>query len=345
VRRIGVDASPGGFGRRSRGSVLLMVLFFCVGLAVAAQVVTGVVVCARRGLLEEQSGRRDLGAQELALESAQRRALREWTATSWDEQRDGSSPVRVSMVVTDSEWLLSVCATRPSGAPAVVAALLERAYDGPDLPSAALVAEEVVWGEGRTTPWLDTVSVCAPAQVYVLRSPASGWQDVDPPGVTAAEAGYDYWIRPLTALWGLDEGWRDAVESWKRSQETAEAEPGVLAQPGERVVLVDGRPGETVRPNEELIDTGPEHPVLLIVTGGACVDLRSLGEVWGTVVADGGGVWLEGTVLHGALFATHEVDLGQTGVLVYDRQILRWATDRSLVRVRLLPGSREERME
>ena len=54
---------------------------------------------------------------------------------------------------------------------------------------------------------------------------------------------------------------------------------------------------------------------------------------------------LDGTTLHGAVFATGSVDLGETGRVVYNRPILRWATDRSLGRTRLVPGSRWEGTE
>ena len=60
---------------------------------------------------------------------------------------------------------------------------------------------------------------------------------------------------------------------------------------------------------------------------------------------DDGSVALDGTTLHGAVFATGSVDLGETGRVVYNRSILRWATDRSLVRTRLVPGSRWEGTE
>jgi hypothetical protein len=49
--------------------------------------------------------------------------------------------------------------------------------------------------------------------------------------------------------------------------------------------------------------------------------------------------------VHGAVFATDTLDLGETGHIFFSRSVLRWATDRSLVRVRLVPGTRKEGME
>jgi hypothetical protein len=79
-----------------------------------------------------------------------------------------------------------------------------------------------------------------------------------------------------------------------------------------------------------------------VVTGGARLDVRDQGDLYGVIVVDDGGVLLDGTRIHGALFATGEVDLGATGAVAFSRAILRWATDRSLVRTRLVPGTREE---
>jgi hypothetical protein len=84
---------------------------------------------------------------------------------------------------------------------------------------------------------------------------------------------------------------------------------------------------------------------LVVVTGGADLDARDRGDLYGVIVVDQGSVQLDGTVLHGAVFATGEVALGQTGQILYSPQVLRWATDRSLHRVRLVPGTRWEGTE
>jgi hypothetical protein len=84
---------------------------------------------------------------------------------------------------------------------------------------------------------------------------------------------------------------------------------------------------------------------LVVVVGGASLDARGLGERWGVIVVDGGDVRLDGTRLHGGVFATCTVDFGAGGAVAFSRTVVRWATDRSLVRVRLVPGSRRETLE
>jgi hypothetical protein len=81
---------------------------------------------------------------------------------------------------------------------------------------------------------------------------------------------------------------------------------------------------------------------LVVVVGGASLDAAGLGERWGVVVVDGGDVRLDGTLLHGAVFATGSVDLGVSGCISFNPSSVRWATDQALVRVRLVPGSRRE---
>jgi hypothetical protein len=75
------------------------------------------------------------------------------------------------------------------------------------------------------------------------------------------------------------------------------------------------------------------------------LDLRGVGELWGVVIADKGSVQLDRAIFHGAVFAGEYVDFGESGQLVYCSDVLLWATDRSLERVRLVPGTRLEDTE
>jgi hypothetical protein len=86
----------------------------------------------------------------------------------------------------------------------------------------------------------------------------------------------------------------------------------------------------------------PEAPALLVVCGGASLDAGGRADVYGVIVVNDGGILLDGTRLHGALFASGTVDFGTDGVVVFSRSTLRWATDRSLNRARLVPGTRQE---
>jgi hypothetical protein len=81
-----------------------------------------------------------------------------------------------------------------------------------------------------------------------------------------------------------------------------------------------------------------------VLAGGATLDARDQGDLYGVLVVDGGSVLLDGTVVHGAVFASGRVSLGISGQVLFARDMLRWATDRSLSRARLLPGTRREGM-
>jgi hypothetical protein len=50
-------------------------------------------------------------------------------------------------------------------------------------------------------------------------------------------------------------------------------------------------------------------------------------------------------VVHGAVYAGDSVDFGYSGQVVFNPGVRRWATDQSLVRVRLVPGTRQEETE
>ncbi|MFH0916476.1 MAG: hypothetical protein V1912_08535, partial [bacterium] len=123
----------------------------------------------------------------------------------------------------------------------------------------------------------------------------------------------------------------------------SEDAPAVALGPG--VTWLHGRFGGTEALPADCGGLTAETPVLVVLTGGATLDARDRGDIFGVVVVDDGSVLLDGTVVHGAIFATGVVSLGDTGRLLYSRSILRWATDRSLNRVRLIPGTRAEGME
>ncbi|HLA82791.1 MAG TPA: hypothetical protein VJP78_14445, partial [Thermoleophilia bacterium] len=89
----------------------------------------------------------------------------------------------------------------------------------------------------------------------------------------------------------------------------------------------------------------PDEPALVVLTGGATLDARDRGDFYGILVADRGSVLLDGTVVHGAVFASGTVDLGEMGQVLFAPRILRWAGDGSLKRARLMPGTRWEGME
>lgn len=114
--------------------------------------------------------------------------------------------------------------------------------------------------------------------------------------------------------------------------------------PAPAVTVIQGEKGRTVELPQGW-GAPADDPALLVLTEGARLDARGRGDVYGVIVADGGDVSLDGTTLHGALFATGTVDFGVVGEVVFCRAILRRATDGSLVRTRLVPGTRQETIE
>jgi hypothetical protein len=118
---------------------------------------------------------------------------------------------------------------------------------------------------------------------------------------------------------------------------------GVIA--AERVTFMTGVRGLTKSIPSGCGGVTPEEPAIVALTGGATLDARDRGDFYGVLVVDGGSVLLDGTVVHGAVFASGAVDLGEMGQVLFAPRILRWAGDRSLKRARLMPGTRWEGME
>jgi len=110
-------------------------------------------------------------------------------------------------------------------------------------------------------------------------------------------------------------------------------------------VVLTGPKGLTVGLPVDSPGCSADDPALVVVTGGIDLLAEGVGDFYGVIVVDDGSLRLDGTTVHGAVFVTENIDLGQTGRVVFDRSLLRWATDRSLVRTRLVPGSRWEGTE
>jgi hypothetical protein len=320
-------------GRGQEGSALLLVLFACLAVAVAVQTLATVELCAERALDDEAVGRSHNAEKDEGLARVRSHILASWRPLPWATVTD--APNEVQAQVSDLEggmgWVMRVDVRQsPQVSRMVTSAWLERGRDGIDLPLAALVAGGVILDLNRVTPWLE-VDTADPgsspgvpasditATAYLVE-PSEG----HPPGEGCL-------VTESSQEWRLDEGWK-----LLGSSDTA-AGSGVLwmsARPGQTVSLPEGCGGESA-----------DAPVLAVLTGGGDLDLREHGDLYGVVVVDEGSLLLEGTVLHGAAFVTGTATLGARGSLRYCRPILRWATDRSLRRVRLLPGSRLEGTE
>ncbi len=85
-----------------------------------------------------------------------------------------------------------------------------------------------------------------------------------------------------------------------------------------------------------------EMPVVLVGTGPGPLDATGLSELHAVLLSGSGGADLDGTQLHGAALTEGVLRFGSTGRIVFDEDVLEWAQHRSITRVRLVPGTREE---
>lgn len=324
---------PSPSGLQQRGSAVLLALAVCLLVTVAVQSLTMVVLCARGALADEERGRDFLEQSVEGLVVMAKSLERTWSAFDWEEL----DPVRLSGteglasgLEGGEDWVMEAQAvTREEGSGIIVTAWLERGRDGLDLPRAALVGRCVYCDPGRSATWLETSD--------------TGWEGELPPTTTQQALAYvvespltlrigaDCALHTLDTVWGLGRGWRSALETGVGLDRRTKV---VICGVGERVGLL-----------EAVGDLDEDGPLLLVVIGGGLLDARGAGEVRGVLVADGGSILLDGTVLRGGLFATGDVDVGTTGTVVYDELVCGWARDRSLARTRLVPGSRREENE
>jgi hypothetical protein len=323
----------GNCDRGQEGSGLLLVLFACLAVAVAIQTLATVVLCAERAVVDESVGRSRASEKDEGLAIARSQMLAAWLPVPWSTVIEAPSEVqaRVSEIEGGLGWVMRVDVRQPPEmSQLVTSAWLERGRDGIDLPLAALVATRVILDPARVSPWLE-VDTEAPgfgpglpdaditAKAYLVEPPP------------APTSGHNCVVMESSEEWRLDEGWRLLGRS--------------STAPGPGVLWMTARSGEIVGLPEDRGGQSAGAPLLAVLSGGGDLDLRGQGDLYGVVVVDGGALLLEGTVLHGAAFVTGTATLGANGSVRYCRPILRWASDRSLRRVRLVPGSRAEGTE
>ncbi len=330
-RHVTVPEATGDRGQQ--GSALLLVLFVCLAVAVAIQTLATVVLCADGALLDESVGRSRATEKDGALAIVCAQKLASWQPLPWATTAYAANEVqaRVSAIDGGLGWLMRADVRQvPEVSPVVSSAWLERGRDGIDLPLAALVAKKVVLDPERVSPWLE---VDPP-----LPEPAAGEWAADVTAIAhlvelpaVAALGEGCLVTESSGEWRLDDGWRLVGRG--------------CTAPGEGMFWSSAAPGEIVGLPDESDGQSADAPILIVISGGGDLDMREHGDLYGVVVVDGGSLLLEGTVLHGAAFVTGTATLGTRGSLRYCRPILRWATDRSLRRVRLVPGSRSEGTE
>jgi hypothetical protein len=355
------SARPAGqAGRRGssqNGSILILVLVVCLGLALLVHVMSTVTICVERAMADERSGRARMTEKEVALAALRARALGDWSPRDWEAVGTPGLPAEASLsAIEGSTWLMQASSRQdPMVSATVVSCWLERGRDGIDLPLAAIVAGSITATAGREAPWLEVDPAgCGAAAGEGESDPCTATACV---GVLPSESlvGEGSSVVRRDGEWRLDPGWTQFVSS-QTAEETGGSAPsgddplqGALAC-GPNVLMASGDSGRWLS-LEDLLGAGGgssaagrtlESPLLVIMTGGAGLDASGLGDLYAVVVVDGGPVRIEGTVVHGAVFATEALDVGSIGRILFCRQVLRWAGDRSLCRVRLVPGTRRE---
>ena len=319
------------------GSIMLFVLFVCLSLAVLVQTLSVVVISGERGRDAEDQGRRLIADNDLALAGVRRELLSAWAPRGLSTSPEASGDVRTSVadLPESGGWALAATASHAADvSPIVVSAWVERGRDGLDLPVAGVVAESALWTTGRVAPWLEIegAGAAGPEGGGAAGRPLAWFGTV--PQVPLLGPGVI--LGSLAAPWRLEEAWRRLLAA----PGDADSAAGGVA-PGSAVCVLAGREGTTV-------DLPPGwgakagEPALVVATGGASLNATGRGDLYGVMVVDGGSVLLEGTRLHGAVFVTGTLDFGAAGEVFFLPDTLRWATDRSLVRSRLVPGSRRE---
>ena len=92
---------------RERGSVLLLVLMVCLGLALVIQAMAAVAVCAERALADEISGRTRMSEKDGALAAVRQRMLSGWEVFDWQVVESGDRPVEGTVgLLETSDWVM-----------------------------------------------------------------------------------------------------------------------------------------------------------------------------------------------------------------------------------------------
>ncbi len=312
------------FRARDRGSALLLVLFVCLACGALCLSLCALLSLAGEARISEAVGTDVRTRAEEGLAWARVECLRAWGPT---EGQTGNVRTTVERLNPEEPLRMEACATVASGSDDVrehggleVRALVEAGYDGPPLPLAAVVATFCTASPGRTDPpvclWLGadpTGSYPVPAYLCLPELSAD---------LTCTE------MRRMNVAWRLDEGTTEWLDTYPEGRSGA-------------VTILRGSAGDRLRlPAAGSYEEPPSG--LIMVLGGADLDLEGRGTMAAVVVVDGGSLYLEGTLLRGAAIVTDAIHLGESGAIAFDPTMLRWAGDQSLPRVRLVPGSRRE---
>jgi hypothetical protein len=317
----------------------------CLATAVVVQVASATLLFAERAIADERAGRQRLEEKNDILAQLATRAATSWQPADWTVT--GAGEGLVERITATEEWLLAARARQDATLSlGETCAWMERGRDGLDLPVAALVAHTVTAGPGReSSVWIDGDDRAA-AGGEVVGSGAECYLRSVPAELAVGPA---VTVHGLGVPWRLGAGWEGMVRGLAGGD--AGAVPAGAPLAGEAgVVMLSAEAGRTVvlRPSDAAVagaGASPERPLLVVLVGGGSLDMREWGDAFAVVVVDDGALLLDGTTVHGAVFATKTVALGSSGRILFAKDVLRWATDRSLTRVRLVPGTRREGME
>ncbi|MHB8870166.1 MAG: hypothetical protein ACYC6T_00525 [Thermoleophilia bacterium] len=321
-----------------RGSVLLTALLVSLGTALLVVALAGAVSLAQAGREAEAEGRRLMSTAGRGLAHARFLAERAWEP-SLEEGIDGLT-VTLSPISGASGRLLRATATvRGLDSTCAVSAVVERGVDGVDLPWRAAAVGSLEWDMSRADPLVsrETAPV-APEEVFEGGEVIEGCglpRSVASSCVTVARVGSTPLLGENVVLetgrsWTLDAGTRALAETSPAGALVLPVPTGVSVR---QALSLDGRPQ---------LGLSGEMPVVLVGVGPGPLDATGLGELYAVLLSGSGGVQLDGTQLHGAVFTEGGLWFGSTGRIVFDEDVLEWAQHRSITRVRLVPGTREE---
>lgn len=335
--------------RAEAGSALLLAVFMCLACAALCLALTGLIRLAQDVRLSELAGENVQSRAQDGLVRARDACLQAWGPITLRD--DDGVNVQTSELDPQEPNRLEATAVVPAGgdgvreyAGLVVRALLERGLDGPTLPFAALVATTCTMSSPREAAPVRPTGVAGG-----ITSGSDPGRGVVPVFLCAPEPLADVTcaiVQRMSTPWRLDEGtalWLASCRGVSGAITILEGRPGTRLQlPTMPSIITGSEPYDGGGPSGGEMEPSPQ---LIVALGGADLSLERLGHLRAVVIVDGGSLLLEGTEVQGAAFVGGIVHFGQTGALVFDPAALRWATDGSLPRVRLVPGSRRESWE
>lgn len=318
-------------GRRENGSVLLTALLVCLGTALIVAALACALSLAEATRDVEVEGRRLLAKAEEGLAQGLVLAESAWGPASIDVEE--GLVVTLSPVTGASGRLLQAVATaRNSRTGCTVSGIVERGTDGVDLPQRAAAAAALDWDTDRTQPVV-SFELHPPAEEENTEGGALSLNVlVTVAGTSNASAAVfgDGVALEIGRTWRLEAGAAALAAGSEGSRSVLAVPEGVEIR---RFLAREGPEGP---------GSSAELPVVLVGTGSVSLDATGFGELYGVILAGLGGVDLEGTVLHGAVFTEGALRFGSTGRVAFNEGILDWARYRSITRTRLVPGTRQE---